>query len=295
MDEYAAPEASGKWKRYGSMLAHAASIAGIVALPIGIWSLWEAHKIAVASGSLKSSQIIFGFGGYASSKREIDVVAIISHRCNGSPILMELPIMLSNQGNKLATDVSVVLEYPLEGNSSPAFPSEASQFYLMNGPPVTEIRRSVSDGENRRYVNFTITKLQARSIINMAEVMQAPMPILIKASEIDRRLAGEIKVNYSLNIPVVISNGDDVSVSKISLSVVRANSLREAQPQIDKIMRRRVSDDLRYESTFSAFLRWVVPQFSHEIFVLYPEDYSCGGGGAPFTRTHKVKSTIYGA
>lgn len=86
-----------KWKQVGSIMTHVASIAGILSLPVGVLAIRDARRIAAASGDLAKSQVVFGLGNYASSKSDIDVIAIISRRCHGNSVLMELPIMLSNQ------------------------------------------------------------------------------------------------------------------------------------------------------------------------------------------------------
>lgn len=286
------PSAPSKWKRAGSIITHVASIAGIISLPVGIVAIREAWQIADASGDLAESKIVFGFGNYASSKTEIDVIAIISRRCHGSPVLMELPIMLSNQGDRLASDVSVSLQFPLEGKSSPALPAEISDAYSMDGPPITTLRRTVSDSEKWRYVTYSISRLQSKSLANMVELMQAPLPVSVDINEIDRRFVGTIRMEYALQIPVTIANGDDLDVRKISLSTIRANSLEEAQPQINAYMESQASKESKDNNRSSFLGRWLKPHLSYELFVLYPEDSACDPS-IPLTRTHLVKSVNY--
>lgn len=288
----APPSAPSKWKRVGSIITQVASIAGIISLPVGILAIREAWQIADASGDLAKSKIVFGFGNYASSQAEIDVIAIISRRCHGSPVLMELPIMLSNQGDKLASDVSVSLQFPLEGKSSPALPAEISDAYSMDGPPITTLRRTVSDSKKWRYVTYTISRLQSKSLANMVEVMQAPLPVSVDINEIDKRFVGTLHFEYAIQIPVTIASGDDIDVRKIMLSTVRANSLEEAKPQIDAYMRNQASKESKDNAGNSLIGRWFKPRLNHEVFILYPEDSTCDRN-VPLTQTHLVKSVNY--
>ncbi|PZQ50899.1 MAG: hypothetical protein DI555_22350 [Novosphingobium pentaromativorans] len=128
----------------------------------------------------------------------------------------------------------------------------------------------------------------------MAEVMQAPLSISVNLDEIDKRFAGTIQMEYALQIPVTVASGDDLDVRKISLSTIRANSLKDAQPQISAFMKKRVTEQSNGDTGIFSAARWLNSRLPYEVFVLYPEDSMCDLNG-PLTRTHMVKLIEYGA
>jgi hypothetical protein len=168
-----------------------------------------------------------------------------------------------------------------------------SNLYSLDGPPLTKLKRTVSDSEKWRYVSYNITKLQPGSLVNISEIMGAPLAISVDINEIDRRFDGKIQVEYSIQIPVIVESGNDLDVRKISLSTIRANSLKDAQPQIEAFMRKRILKQSSDRPGFFSHFQWLKPSLSNEVFILYAEDSTCNLD-TPFTRTHVVKSIDYG-
>lgn len=278
------------WTR---ILSNIASVAGLLSLALSVWVWREARASTEASGELKKAKIVFGFGKYSASKRDIDVLAVISRRCQRRPVLMDIPLMLANQGDKVASDVSMSLEFPLEKGASFAGSSEMSNSFERVGPPVTNIKRSVTDADTRRYVSFNIDKIYPRTLAQMIEPVVAPMPIDINIHELDRRFTGTIKFGYSLQIPISIVSDGELTVAKMTISTIIANNMKDAQPQINNFMRSKVIKNRRNKGYISKILAWISPEMKEEVFVVYPDDSSCDIQGMPYTQTRNVRSLIY--
>lgn len=266
-------------------------VLGVFGCLLATLTIIETRALAAQSGSLDKPQIQLGIGGNLADAEHASVYLVIPTSCSADLVLAALPLAIKNSGDAAAENVGAMLGFPLDDGASPALGNGVlDEFMRLNGPPVTDHKRSVSDSK-LRYVTHSFSKLLPDMAISFEEIIEAPLPVLIKGLEIPGGGVSDLEVEYSIVSPLIVTwDNARPLVGEIEIAAVRADSIDAALPMVFSKLKNTATQES--VSVISRIFRQVVNAPSQDIHVVEFAETDCSAEGFLL---HDGHSTVYSA
>ncbi|UYQ92164.1 hypothetical protein MKQ68_18925 [Chitinophaga horti] len=196
------------------------------------------EDIARRSGAFDRALLSLSIGEFALPVNVKDTVNLIygGEMDNASVNLSELPIEVTNRGQKDAENVTLILQYP---KLSKLAVRDVNGFQLL-APSFLDIKRAISESESHLQVSYQIETLNPGFHTQINDLITLHETSLDQSVKVEDTIF-RYRMKYSFLIDMSIGGKDMLPTSNvIKLSCIPANSLEELVRQdIKNLVRRK--------------------------------------------------------